>query len=398
MNAFHHTFPAPADSVAPKRRILFVINSLAGGGAERVMATLLANSQAWRSAFDIALAVLDDGPRAFDLPEWLKVAQLDCKGRLVSSIAALDRVVARFDPNLTLSFLTRANLACGAVMTKRRRPWVISERTSMPAHLAGPARQLATKAMMRLIYPRATRVIAVSSGVAGKLAQAFAVKGARIEVIPNPVDAAALEAAARSKTEPAFEDPYIIAVGRLVSVKNYGMLIEAFARANLPCRLVIAGDGPERDSLRNLAARLGIADRVIMPGWLSNPYPALAGAAAFALSSNVEGFPNALVEAMALGVPVVATNCHDGPAEILAGRNAAEISGLTIAEAGVLSPVGEVDSYARALAIALEESRRDGLIEAGRKRADDYSAAAVTDRYWQVIERALESAGAPAAI
>jgi N-acetylgalactosamine-N,N'-diacetylbacillosaminyl-diphospho-undecaprenol 4-alpha-N-acetylgalactosaminyltransferase len=232
-------------------------------------------------------------------------------------------------------------------------------------------------------------VIAVSSGVAGKLAKAFAVKGATIEVIPNPVDAAILEAAARSKTEPAFEDPYIIAVGRLVSVKNYGMLIEAFARANLPCRLVIAGDGPERDSLKNLAARLGIADRVIMPGWLSNPYPALAGAAAFALSSNVEGFPNALVEAMALGVPVVATNCHDGPAEILAGRNAEEISGLTIAEAGVLSPVGEVDSYARALAIALEESRRDGLIEAGRKRADDYSAAAVTDRYWLVIERAL---------
>ena len=101
---------------------------------------------------------------------------------------------------------------------------------------------------------------------------------------------------------------------------------------------------------------------------------------------------------MALGVPVVATNCHDGPAEILAGRNAEDISGLTIAEAGVLSPVGEVDSYARALALALEESRRDGLIEAGRKRADDYSAAAVTDRYWQVIERALESAGVPAAI
>ena len=398
MNALRHSFASPAGAQPAKRRVLLVINSLAGGGAERVMATLLANSQSRLSEYDIALAVLDDGPRAFALPDRLRIIQLDCKGGMLRSLSALDRVVAEFDPDLTVSFLTRANLASGVVMTKRRRPWIISERTSTPAHLGGPVRQLATKAMMRLVYPRATRVIAVSSGVAAKVARSFAVRAARIDVIPNPVDIGALEAAAQQTNELALDGPYIIALGRLVSVKNYGMLIEAFAKSGLPCRLAVAGDGPERNALRSLAARLGIADRLIMPGWLSNPYPALAGAAAFALSSNVEGFPNALVEAMALGVPVVATNCPDGPAEILARCGVEEVSALTITEAGILSPVGDAGSYAAALKLVLEDSRREGLVLAGRKRAADYSAAAITDRYWEVIERALERAEAPPAI
>ena len=393
MNAF--TMPAIG---ARKRRVLFVINSLAGGGAERVMATLLANSRGFRSRHEIALAVLDEGPRAFDLPEWLEVIQLDCRGKLTATIAALNRVVEEFDADLTVSFLTRANLASGAAMMKRRRPWIISERTSTPAHLGSRARQLVTKGMMRLVYPRATAVIAVSGGVSDKLQASFGVNARSIAVIPNPVDAAALAAAARNRNELAEHAPYIIAVGRMVSVKNYAMLIEAYAKSALACRLVIAGDGPEREALRELASSLGIADRVIMPGWLSNPYPALAGAAAFALSSNVEGFPNALVEAMALGVPVVATNCHDGPAEILAGRSVEDVSGLTVADAGALTPVGDAESYAAALRLVVEDSRREAFVLAGRKRAADYSATAITERYWDVIERALERAGAPAAI
>lgn len=383
----HRSFERAA---APRRRVLFVINSLAGGGAERVMATLLSNSEEWLNRHEIALAVLDEGPRAFPLPGWLTIFQLDCVGGLLASISGLNRVVRDFAPDVTISFLTRANLANGAVMTKRRMPWIISERTSTPAHLSSRAKQLATKLMMRALYPRATRVIAVSSGVASKLERGFGVSARRIDVLPNPVDIDALHASAREHDELRIDGPYIVAVGRLVSVKNYAMLIEAFAQSKPPWRLVIAGDGPERDALKSFAAKLGIVDRVVMPGWLSNPYPVLARASVFALSSNVEGFPNALVEALALGVPVVATNCQDGPAEIVAGKGVDEVSGVTIADAGVLAPVGDAASYARALQLAFEVSRREDMITAGRKRAADYSAAAITCRYWAVIERALE--------
>ncbi|HEY7005502.1 MAG TPA: glycosyltransferase, partial [Sphingomicrobium sp.] len=166
---------------------MFVINSLGGGGAERVMATILANSRDRLAEHDFALAVLDDGPQAYPLPHWLKVFQLDCRGRTLSSIAAVDRLAGQFDPDLTVSFLTRANLASALAMMKRRRPWIISERTSTPAHLGSALRQVATKVMMRFVYPRATGVIAVSNGVAGKLARDFGVRTSSIEIIPNPV-------------------------------------------------------------------------------------------------------------------------------------------------------------------------------------------------------------------
>jgi N-acetylgalactosamine-N,N'-diacetylbacillosaminyl-diphospho-undecaprenol 4-alpha-N-acetylgalactosaminyltransferase len=280
-----HRFDETA--MAARKRVLFVINSLTGGGAERVMATLLANSKGRLDRYEIALAVLDDVPCAFEMPAWLRIFQLDCKGSILASMAALERVVRDYDPDVALSFLTRANFAIAVAMMKRRRPWIISERTSAPAHLGGAFRQLTTKALMRCIYPRATRVIAVSTGVADKLSASSNVAQSKIAVVPNPVDTEALYAAAAKHNGLSLDEPYIIAVGRLVRVKNYQLLMRAFAKAELPCHLVIAGDGPERDSLRALADELGIGDRVLMPGWLSNPYPALRNASAFALSSNV---------------------------------------------------------------------------------------------------------------
>ena len=390
-----HRFDETA--IGGRKRVLFIINSLTGGGAERVMATLLANSKGRLDRYEIALAVLDDVPRAFEMPAWLTIFQLDCKGSILASVTALERVVRDYDPDVALSFLTRANFAIGVPMMKRRRPWIISERTSAPAHLGGAFRRLTTKALMRCIYPRATRVIAVSGGVADKLSGGFSVAASKIAVIPNPVDSEALHTAAAKHDELALDEPYVIAVGRLVSVKNYALLIRAFAKADLPCRLVIAGDGPERNSLRVLADELGVSDRLTMPGWLSNPYPALSHASVFALSSNVEGFPNALVEALALGVPSVATNCKDGPAEILAGSSVDAVPELTVADAGILTPVGDVDSYAEALKLAFDRSLRERLVAEGRERARAYSAPTIVDRYWQVIEAALLQAPARSA-
>ncbi|MGZ2410838.1 glycosyltransferase involved in cell wall biosynthesis [Sphingomonas sp. F9_3S_D5_B_2] len=377
-----------------RKKVLFLVNSLAGGGAERVMATLLTNSREWVERHQVALAVLDDDARSFTLPDWLDVRQLDCRHGTWASISAVARVVSDFDPDVTVSFLTRSNIASGLVMMRRRRPWIISERTSTSAHLGNGGRQLVTKALIRFIYPRASRVIAVSAGVAAKLCSSYGVRPDRVEIISNPVDMAAIAAAAQAPNDISEGEPYILAIGRLVSVKNYALLIHAFAVSGLTCRLVIAGDGPERDALKVFAAQLGVADRVIFPGWLTNPYPALRHASVFALSSNVEGFPNALVEALALGIPAVATNCNDGPAEILAGSTVESVAGVTVAEAGILAPVRDVQSYARALQLAFDERVRSQLMNAGPRRAMDYSAPGAAARYWAVIERELEKASA----
>lgn len=372
-----------------RKRVLFVINSLTGGGAERVMTTLLMNSKDRLRRYEIALAVLDDVTSAFEMPDWLRIFQLDCKGGILSSIRSLDQVARDYEPDITLSFLTRANFASCIAMMKRRLPRIISERTSTPAHLGGALRQAVTKLLMRALYPRSTKVIAVSSGVADKI-RGFGVQSNAIEVIPNPVDLKALERASTEPEDLGIEGSYIVAVGRLVSVKNYALLIRAFAAADLPCRLVIAGDGPERDALQALVAKLGVADRVMMPGWLLNPYPLVRNASLFALSSDIEGFPNALVEALALGVPAVATNCKDGPAEILAGRGADAVQALSVEEAGILTPVGDAESYAKALKLAMQAPVLKRMSEAGRERAKDYSAARIVSLYWDVIETELE--------
>lgn len=371
---------------------MFVINSLAGGGAERVMATLLANSQEWIGRHDIRLAVLDDDGRDFALPSWLDVVQLDCRHRTVRSVAEVDRVVREWRPDVTVSFLTRGNLATVFAMARRRRPCIISERTSTSAHLGSGARQLVTKTLIRLAYPRASRVIAVSTGVAAKLGSDFGVDASRLEVIPNPVDIARIEIDARRPSAVAVGGAYILAVGRLVAVKNYALLIRAFAKAGTSANLVIAGDGPERAALEGLAAELGVADRVILPGWLANPYPLLAGASLFALSSNVEGFPNALVEALALGVPAVATNCTDGPAEILASKPMQQLSGVSLERFGILTPVGDEQAFSKALELGLNADVGQRLRASGRERAYDYAAPAIASRYWAVIEQALEQA------
>ena len=168
-----------------RKRILFAINSLAGGGAERVLATLLAGSEPWRARYDIHLALLDDEPRAYDVPEWVELHQLDAGHKLLPSLTGLRALAGRLKPHATLSFLTRANIANAWAMAGRRRPWLISERVNTSAHLGSA---VAARAMVRLVYPRAAHVIAVSEGVVDDLAAHFGVARSRMSAIANPVD------------------------------------------------------------------------------------------------------------------------------------------------------------------------------------------------------------------
>ena len=369
--------------------ILFVINSLAGGGAERVLSRLLALSEPYAERYRISLALLDKVDTAYPIPDFVTVHQLDSRGGFWRSILELRRLVRAADPDLRLSFLTRANVANRFAAPRRAVPWIVSERINTSAHLGTGLRALVVKALVRLTYPRATRVIAVSRGVGEELVRHYGVDRARIDVVANPVDLDAIRAEGAKPDALAIADPFVFAMGRLTGSKNHAMLMRAFARSGLAGRLVIAGEGPDRDALLACAQRLGIADRVDLPGFLANPYATMRRARVFALSSNVEGFPNALVEALALGVPSVATNCPDGPAEILAGKSLAEISGLVVAEAGVIVPVDDDRLLADALKMLFEGPLREAVITGATERIQAFSPRQAVEHYWGIIERAL---------
>ena len=378
--------------MSDKKRILFAINSLAGGGAERVLVTLLRGSQPWRERYDIHLALLDDEPRAYDPPDWVAVHQLNARHKLLPSLIQLRALAGKLSPDATLSFLTRANIANGWAMAGRGRPWLISERVNTSAHLGGA---LASSALVRLVYPRAAHVIAVSEGVVDDLAVNFGVPRARLSAIANPVDHDGIAERAAQPPAIAIPDPYIVAAGRLTANKNFPLLLRAYARAAPRERLVILGEGPDRGALEALARTLGIADRVAMPGFVANPFAIVARARAYAMPSNAEGFPNGLVEAMACGLPVVATNCASGPSEILADRARGSIAGAIDVDAGALVPPDDVDAFAAALARILAEPHRSRCGARARERSLAYGVDRASAHYWGRIEATL-AAAAPA--
>ncbi len=380
----------PGEGEAMRPKISFVINSLAGGGAERVMTTLLTHSQARMATHDIELVLLDDEAEAYTLPDWLPVVRLAGGGGLATSLKSLTRHLLRRRPDVTLSFLTRANICNAVAMGILRRPFIISERVHTSAHLGDGRGARVVKAMVRLTYGRATRVIAVSQGVGDHLVEAYGVRADRVVAIDNPFD---LSRIARMAAEaPAWrpDAPYLLGVGRLAPNKNFALLIRAYAAARPEQDLVIAGEGGERDSLLALARELGVADRVHLPGFTANPYALMAGADFYVLPSNAEGFPNGLVEAMAVGLPVLSTDCPSGPSEIL-GAHATD--GLVVAKHGLLVPCDDTAAMVagiRHMGDAGERSRLGALASA---RAADFDVAAVADRYWGIIEETLRGAG-----
>lgn len=367
-------------------RTLFVINSLTGGGAERVMATLLSASSRMQPRRSITLALLDRETIAYEPPAEVRLVQFDCKGRLLPSIIVLRKLVDRLQPDTVLSFLTRANVA--NVMATQGRPpaCIISERVNTSAHFRSGFGAVIAKALVRRFYRRADHVISVSDGVSDDLARNFRVSPSRMSVIANPVDHAAIEAMAGEAPALAPDRPYIVAAGRLVPNKNFAMLIDAFAQSKLTGDLVILGEGPLRGALEEQVRALGLEERVHLPGFVENPFAIIARATLFAMPSNVEGFPNGLVEAMACGRPIVSTNCPSGPSEILLGCPRLAVTCTTYCPAGAVVPPGDRSLFAAALRAVHDDPERELRGSAARLLSRAFSVERTVEQYWRVIE------------
>lgn len=310
-------------------RLALFLPSLRGGGAERMMVNLASGFAEEGYQVDLVLARAE-GPYLPMVPEGVRVVDLGSR-RVLYSLPGLVSYLNRERPVAMLSTPNHANII--AILARRAagRPLRLAIREANMASIGSAnAINLREKFMpylMRFFYPWADVIIAISQGVAEDLIKEIGVPEEKVTVIYNPVVTPQLFERAEEKLDhPWFapgEPPVIVAVGRLTEQKDFSLLLSSFAlvRKKLICRIVILGEGEKRNELEDLVREMGLEADVEMPGFVDNPYKYMKNAAVFVLSSKWEGFGNVLVEAMALGTPVVSTDCSSGPAEILeAGR------------------------------------------------------------------------------
>lgn len=309
-------------------RVLFFIHNLAGGGAERVMTHLLRNLD--RSRFQVGLVVMEkSGSYLHLVPDDVPIFDLQVLEEkpvyFPKIVWRLRKIIKEYKPHIVFSMLWYANIAA-VVATRFLKDvkTVISERTFTSYELENETVIKSLKPvkgwLIRNLYPISDQIVAVSKGVSDDLINSFGVSHGRITVINNPVDIAAVMSKGQKAPDPWDTKGFrILSVGRLKYHKGHDILIKAFAMSRIhnDAKLIILGEGPDRPSLEEIIRNEGLEDSVLMPGFQENPYAYLNYADLFILPSRLEGFPNALLEAMAFGLPVIAADCKTGPREIL---------------------------------------------------------------------------------
>jgi len=366
---------------ASTRRVCFLVRGMDGGGAQRD-AVLMANALA-AAGVAAAIVTLDRRGPLLDLVA-TAVPVLDLgrggKQRLLTAAPALRRLLVAGRPAALVASEAAANVVTvvAALGLGRGRPNLILREVASPleARRADPYWQnrLAYR-LARYAYPRADRVVTFTAGVAHDLVSAFGVPADKVVALGTNAVVTREMRSRLAATPAAVEPELVVSVGRLSAEKGQATLIEAFSqlhRRRPKARLVILGEGSERQALEALVAARGLAGAVELPGFAADPVPLLRRAALFASASTHEGFGNAIVEALAAGVPVVSTDAPYGPREILAeGRY------------GRLVPVGDAAALAGAIDEMLATPADAAALTA---RAEAFSVEAAARRFLEVTE------------
>jgi glycosyltransferase involved in cell wall biosynthesis len=322
-------------------RLTLVIHSMANGGAERVVATM---ANAWVArGWEITLLTFDDGeePSFYPLDARVERRPLGVAAASCGSVHAIrsnvDRVrmlrhaIQASRPEVVVSFLDMVNVRVLLATRGLGLPTIVMEQTDPGQKQIGPA----WNTLRRVLYPRAQRLVVLSETSRSFFGPAIR---KRSVIIPNPI---AIEPPKPGEKMSPAQERTVIAMGRFAPEKGFDLLLDAFARIaheHPSWRLVIWGDGHLRSQLEVLRDRLGLTERVSLPGRTTEPFAALRRADLFVMSSRREGFPLALGEAMACGLPAVSFDCPSGPRELI--RH--EIDGLLV-------PDGDVPALADAL-------------------------------------------------
>jgi GalNAc-alpha-(1->4)-GalNAc-alpha-(1->3)-diNAcBac-PP-undecaprenol alpha-1,4-N-acetyl-D-galactosaminyltransferase len=366
-------------------RITLVISSLQRGGAERVM-SMLASSWAEQGKEVTLLTLERDETSAYPIHPSVKRCDLGLSAPSVHILQGLfanfrriwilRRAIRASRPDIVISFMDQTNVLTVIATRGLSRPVVISERTSPRRRSIGRI----WSSLRRLSYPFADLLICPTRACLTGFQAMTKVRGT---VIPNPV-AVSIDLELRHHVHHAGN--VLVAMGRLVPEKGFDLLLEAFARIasrHPKWSLTIIGKGPLRGELNEQTRALKLTERVHFAGELTDPFPALCAADLFVLSSRFEGFPMALAEAMACGLPVISFDCSEGPSDII--RNGVD---------GILVPGEDVSGLATALDRLMSDSQERARLAARAPEVmSRFSREQVLSQWQQLFNELLSAKG-----
>ena len=365
-------------SANPRPRVLLLIPHLGGGGAERVTA-LLARGLS-KEKYEMHLGLITQSATSESLPASVHVHCLGAR-RVRASVFRLLRLVRQLKPELILSGMAHLNF-----LVLLLRPFfprgthvLVRQNGTISATLAFGGVPWYTRLLYRLLYRRADRVICQTQSMAADLALELGVPENRLAVLPNPVDVVEIRTAIGLNAAPyttSGPGPHLLAVGRLASEKGFDLLLRALAmvRAQFPeASLLIAGAGPQEAALRAECHALELDSAVRFAGRIDHPWTLFPAATLFVLPSRHEGMPNALLEAAAAGLPIVALPASGGVVDLLRDQ-----SGVWLA------PEISADALAASLLAALR------VLRPGERFAHSFIDAFRIDRAIQAYERLID--------
>ncbi len=366
-----------------KKKILFFMQALTGGGAERTVINIMnyLNREKFEIVFVLGNKNLND--YSMFINNEVNIKYLNTS-RLRYSFFKLRKALIIEKPDLIFTTLNSNNILVSITnATLRKRIPLLIREANNRAQSKKVTRL--NRLMTRYCYNYLSNgVIALSKGVKKDLVKNFQINSKKIQVIYNPIDLDTINKFKNENVDDLYNEngeKTIIAVGRLVEQKDYPTLLKAFRIVNTQFRvkLLILGKGPLENELKNLSYSLGIEENVIFKGFESNPYKYIQKADLFVLTSKWEGFGHVIVEAMACRTPVVSTDCNSGPREIIEDN-----------KYGILVPVSDYEQLSKQIITLLKsENQRNKYIIKGYERAMSFRAAEIVGKYEQVFNETI---------
>jgi glycosyltransferase involved in cell wall biosynthesis len=366
------------------KKIMFFMYSLHDGGAQRTIVNIINNID--KEKFEVLLVLgsnLNNIYLDFLNPN-IRICNLNST-KLRYCVVKLAKMIRKENPSLLFTTLNDNNitLLVAKMLSFVKTSAIVREASNRSQ--SGRVTFLNRMATYLTYNFFASGVVALSKGVKDDLTTNFRIQEKKINVIYNPVEVQEI----RCKSNELIDDidfhegeKTIIAIGRLVDAKDYTTLLKSFQNVSdkEKVRLLILGKGLLENKLRRLADELGISDKVNFLGYKSNPYKYLKKSEIFVLSSKWEGFGHVIVEAMACGVPVIATDCKSGPREIIENNRY-----------GILVPVGDVEKLAEKIIEVLKDDKlRQKLTELGYERSHYFKASEITNQYARLFDEFID--------